>query len=209
MTEAILLKESKELKDYVEDGMSYTEYLDLVDSLLAEEKTTGPKQTPELVEFTKLNRQRMKRNVRTFRADEDLLKTVSNLDRELIWLVITEGWCGDAAQSVPVVESVAQLSDKIETKYLLRDENLELMDQFLTNGARAIPKLIMIDRESNEVCGHWGARPARAQEMFMELREQGIDKSEIQEQLQRWYNSDKQVSIKNELRELIKACASG
>ena len=60
----------------------------------------------------------------------------------MIWLIITEGWCGDAAQCIPTIEKIAAESKNIETHYVLRDENLDLIDEYLTNNARSIPKLI-------------------------------------------------------------------
>ena len=66
-------------------------------------------------------------------------------------MVISEGWCGDAAQILPVINKMALVSNKIEFRIVLRDENPALMDAFLTNGGKAIPKVIMIDNESGEV----------------------------------------------------------
>jgi hypothetical protein len=122
----------------------------------------------------------------------------------MLWLVITEGWCGDAAQNIPAIEKIAAESEKIETRYVLRDENLELIDRFLTNGARAIPKLIALDAETFEVLGFWGARPAAAQKLFDDLKAQGVAKPLIMENLQRWYNADAQTSIQKEFVELLK-----
>ena len=65
-----------------------------------------------------------------------------NVKENWIWLILTEAWCGDAAQNIPTIEKIARENDRIKTLYLLRDENLELMDKYLTGGARAIPKLI-------------------------------------------------------------------
>jgi hypothetical protein len=76
------------------------------------------------------------------------------------------------------------------------------MDQFLTDGARSIPKLIAIDRTSGDVLGTWGPRPKAAQELFVELRSRGVEKPLINEELQRWYLADKGRSLQTELAEL-------
>ena len=117
------------MKEYLERSMTFTEYLDLVDGLLKDGKTTGPVQTVAKVEFTKLNRYRMNRLEKTTVLGEGIKAAAAGLNRKLTWLIITEGWCGDAAQNVPAIEKIAAESDNIETRYILRDENLELMDK--------------------------------------------------------------------------------
>src|SRR6476620_5284051 len=112
----------------------------------------------------------------------ELVKTAAqDVKRKMIWLIITEGWCGDAAQNIPVIEKIASESGNIETRYILRDENPELIDQFLTEGARSIPKLIAIDRNSGDVLGTWGPRPKTAQKLFSEQRSLCIEKPVILE----------------------------
>ena len=191
------------MKKYLERSMSYVEYLKLIDNLLLEGKTTGTNQSEAMFNYGKINRQRMHRLEKTVELSEAVISAAKNTKRRVIWLILTEGWCGDAAQNIPVIEKIASQSGSIETRYILRDENLDLMDQFLTNGARSIPKLIAIDAETLEVIGTWGSRPAPAQKLFYELKEQGIEKSLIMEDLQRWYNADKSQTIQKEFAEFI------
>ena len=191
------------MEKYLERAISYAQYIKLIDELLAEGKTTGANQSDAMLGYAKLNRQRMYRLSKTIELSDDVKISVQKSRRKQIWLIITEGWCGDAAQNVPVIEKIAAESDKIETRYVLRDENLELMDQYLTKGARSIPKLIVLDAESLEVLGRWGSRPAPAQEMFYELKIEGMDKGQISEILQRWYNEDRGRSLQAELVEIL------
>lgn len=130
-------------------------------------------------------------------------QAAKNLDRKLTWLTLTEGWCGDAAQNIPIIEKIAALSDNIETRYRLRDENLDLMDEHLTGGARSILKLIAFDPATFEVAGTWGARPKAAQELFLEMKERGLEKALISENMQRWYNADKGLSVQAEFEKLL------
>ncbi len=183
--------------------MTYGEYTGLVESLLKEQKSTGPEQSASRVEFSKLNLHRMRRIEKTFVVDESLRARLRKNDRPMIWLILTEGWCGDAAQSVPAIERIAAESDVIETRYVLRDENPELMDAFLTNGARSIPKLIALDPADLAVLGTWGPRPRAGQVYFDELKRSGLDKSAINEKMQRWYNEDRHRSIQSDLEELL------
>ncbi len=191
------------MKNYIDRSMSFTEYLALIDGLLAEGKTTGPNQSEALSNYARLNRQRMWRLHKTIELDPGIAMMAAANDRRMLWLIITEGWCGDAAQNIPIIEKIAAESANIETRYILRDENLGLMDRFLTNGSRAIPKLIALDAETLEVLGTWGARPAKGQQFFQELKETGVEKNEISERLQRWYNEDKGRSLQTEFVGLI------
>lgn len=197
------------MKEYIDRSMTFPEYTGLIDRLLAEGKTTGPVQTEAKVEFTKLNRHRMNRLEKTIVIGEGIKEAVKEPERKMTWLIITEAWCGDAAQNVPAIEKIAAESDNIETRYILRDENLELMDRFLTNGARSIPKLIAIDTDSGEVLGTWGSRPKAAQQAFDEMTANGIDKDVILEEMQRWYNADRSMSLQLEFAGLINEWGKG
>jgi hypothetical protein len=192
-----------DLKTYIQKSMSFTEYIGLIDELLLEGKTTGSKQTEGRVFFSKLNRQRMRRLDKTVVLNDPIKEKATKTARKMFWLIITEGWCGDSAQNVPVIEKIAGTSANIETRYVLRDENPELMDAYLTNNARSIPKLIAIDAETFEEIGTWGPRPRPATEYFYEQRAAGTDEAKIKENIQRWYLADKEQTIQKEFEELL------
>ncbi|MBK7708139.1 MAG: thioredoxin family protein [Acidobacteria bacterium] len=191
------------MKDYIEKSMTWSGYANLLDRLLAEGKTTGPNQSDAMLDYAKLNIRRMKRVEKTTVLGESILASVRENRLKMIWLIITEGWCGDAAQSIPVIERIAAAAENIETRYVLRDENLGLMDAYLTNGARSIPKLIALDAETLAELGTWGPRPRAAMDYFLEMKSIGLDKSEMMEKLQRWYNEDRNQAIQNEFQQLL------
>lgn len=190
------------MKEYVDRSLTFDRYKDLLDRLLSVGRTTGNNQSESMVGYGRLNQARMRRLEKTVELNETVRKEISALQVDWIWLIITEGWCGDAAQNIAVIEKVVEANAGIETRYILRDENLEFMDRFLTNGARSIPKLIAIDRASGEILGTWGPRPKAAQEIFVALKEQGIEKPLITENIQRWYLADRGRSLQNELASL-------
>ncbi len=192
------------MKGYLEKSMNYAEYTALIAKLLKTGKSTGPEQSESRTEFSKLNLHRMRRIEKTFVLDESLREQLRIIAKPMIWLILTEGWCGDAAQSVPAIERIARETELIETRYVLRDENPELMDRFLTNGARSIPKLIALDAEELTILGTWGPRPRAGQAYFEELKRAGLEKSAINEKMQRWYNDDRHRSIQSDLEELLK-----
>jgi len=197
------MKAEMELRKYLGRGMTYAEYVKLIDDLLRDGKTTGPNQSERMFNYGKLNRQRMHRLEKTVGLRADVILAAKNAKRKVIWLILTEGWCGDAAQNLPVIEKIAAESVNIETRYILRDENPDLMDQFLTNETRAIPKLIALDAQTLEVIGTWGSRPAPAQELFDELRGRGVAGPLVKENIQRWYNADKGQTIQTEFLRFI------
>jgi Thioredoxin len=191
------------MQEFLEKSRSVSEYYDLLEKLYAEGKTTGENQSPALLEYANLNLHRINRLHKTTKLEPSLVETAKNVTRKMIWLTLTEGWCGDAAQNLPIIEKIADESPNIEIRYLLRDENLELMDKYLTEGGRSIPKLICLDGETLGEIGTWGARPQVLQDYFHELKQQGLEKPEIIEKVQRWYNEDKGKSLEAEFEKLL------
>lgn len=191
------------MQNYLDRSMSYQEYLRLIDELVETGRTSGVEQTESRIDFTRLNRQRMARLNKTVHLEEKEWQISAAIPVPMIWLILTEAWCGDAAQNIPVIEKIAAENKNIETRYLLRDENLELMDMFLEDGARSIPKLIAVHGVSLKLLGTWGSRPKNLKLYFSKLKDQGLEKTHIGELLQRWYNEDRGRSLQSELKELI------
>ncbi|MGI4863677.1 MAG: thioredoxin family protein [Janthinobacterium lividum] len=190
--------------DRLADAYTYQAYRQLIDDLLAEGKTTGPNQSEELTAFTELNVQRMHRLDKTVKVQPALAAAASSLQGHYLWLIITEGWCGDAAQLVPVMEAVAQASGgHLTTRYVLRDEHPELMEQYLTGGGKAIPKLLVLNPDTLAEITHWGPRPAPAQELFRTLKAEGVSHDEFARQLHTWYAHDHTQATQNELLALV------
>jgi len=184
------------IKNSLEKSMSYEDYRVLVSELANTDSTTGEQQTEALIGYTKLNDKRMKRWDKTTKVLEAHQSQIKNSNRALTWLVITESWCGDAAHIMPVLNKVAALNSAINYKVVLRDENPELIDAFLTNGGRAIPKLIMIDDTTGRVVDTFGPRPSEATNAVNKYKaEHGGLTPEFKEDLQRWYNKNKGQNI--------------
>lgn len=192
------------IKNSLERSISYQEYRDLVSYLTEISSTTGLEKTEALAEYTKLNDRRMKRWDKTLKISEEAKAIISEFSHGLTWLVIVESWCGDAAHVLPVLNKVSELNNFIDLKIVLRDENLELMDTFLTNGNRAIPKLIMIDSETGEVLNTYGPRPSEAANYVKRfIAKHGKLTPDFKEDLQHWYNKDKGKNIVEDLTQLL------
>ena len=183
---------------------SYSEYRKLISDLLLEGKSTGNEQSDDLKHYSELNETRMNRLDKTMKiTDENILK-LKNLKSEYIWLVISEGWCGDAAQLLPIINKMAIDSGKIELKIVLRDENDELMKLFLTNKKKSIPVVVVVDKETGSVLGKWGPRPKGATDLITDYKKEfGVIDETAKTNLQLWYLHDKGISTQNELVNLM------
>ena len=190
------------LQNSLKNTITYQQYRDLVSNLLEENKSTGPTQSEALTNYSKLNDRRMKRLDKTIKITATTAASFAKITKAQTWVVITEGWCGDAAQNLPVLNKLADLTDKIDLKIVLRDDNLALMDLFLTNGGRSIPKLIALDT-ANNVLFTWGPRPKTATQMVADYKAaHGAIDAEFKQDLQVWYNKDKGVSVQEDFIEL-------
>jgi len=181
-------------------AISYTEYRTLVTQLAEEGKSTGPEQTEALTNYTQLNDRRMRRWDKTLKFSEEALERIAKVNTKITWLVLTESWCGDASPSLPVMHKISELNPNISLKIILRDEHIDLMNRFLTNGGMSIPKLIAIDDTSEEVIGDWGPRSKAATKLAEDYKaEHGTLTPEFKQDLQVWYNKDKGQSVLKDL----------
>lgn len=190
----------------LEQAYSYPAYRELIQDLLAEGKSTGENQSEALTEYSRLNDRRMARWEKTYKPGEDLLTELRTLEENWAWVLLTEGWCGDAAQNVPLIWKLTELSQgKVQLRLFLRDENLDIMDAYLTNGGRSIPKLICLRQPDLQELGTWGPRPAPVQKMVMDFKAQPhTDYTTFTEELHRWYARDKAQTFEQELLACIR-----
>ncbi|MES2559263.1 MAG: thioredoxin family protein [Bacteroidota bacterium] len=190
---------------YLTKAMSYTAYMALMRDLLSENRTTGPNQSADLVEYTRLNFYRMERLNKTIVLSDELQSTLDMLNKRWTFLVITEAWCGDAAQCIPLMHAMSIASTgKIDLKLVLRDENHELMNQYLTNGGRAIPILICLETDTLSPIGKWGPRPKPAQDMVIAFKQHPeVSYDDFKTQLHTWYAKDKTAAQQLEMVTLI------
>lgn len=178
-------------------AIDYNSYIELVNKLAKNKSTTGA-QTEERIKYTKLNASRMRRLDKTIHLSDKEKESFKHCKKQT-WLIISESWCGDAAQSLPILNKIAETTNAIDLKIVMRDEHLELMNLFLTNGAQAIPKLIILDAATN-VITTWGSRSKNATAIVTAYKEKhGKVDAVLKEQLQVWYNNDKGVSIINDI----------
>lgn len=183
---------------------TYTEYRTIVSNLIAEGKSSGNEQTEDLLHYSVLNETRMNRLDKTMKVSNENSLHLKNLQKSYLWIVLAEGWCGDAAQLLPIFNKMANESEAIEMKIAFRDENIDVMNLFLTNQAQAIPKLIIIDKETGNVINHWGPRPKGASDFIKEYKAKfEVVDANAKAELQLWYLHDKGLSTQNEIMEIM------
>ena len=188
----------------LENSFSYSEYIDLIGKLVKGEKSTGPEQTEALTIYTQLNDRRMKRWDKTLKFSDEAISKISSVTKKMTWTVLTESWCGDASPALPVMNKIAEINPNISLRIVLRDENIDLMNRFLTNGGMSIPKLIVMDDSTKEILGDWGPRSKNATKLVADYKaEHGALTPEFKQDIQVWYNKDKGQSILADLLLLL------
>lgn len=192
------------IENSIKNAYSYEGYRKHIKTLITNGQSTSIQDDSALYNYSKMNDKRMDRLDKTLKVAEETAKSVQNLNNPVTFLVIAEGWCGDAAQVVPVLQKIAESSDYISLKIVLRDENEALMNQFLTNGSKSIPKIILLDAD-NTVIDSWGPRPSIATTMVLNYKKQngGLD-AEFKKNLQVWYNKDKGNNTQKDILNLLK-----
>lgn len=187
----------------LENAISYSEYRTLVHDLLTDGKSTGPVQSEALTNYSLLNDRRMKRLDKTIKISNQTKAVFKSITEKQTWLVLSEGWCGDAAQNLPVIHKLATENKNITLKIILRDEHLAVMDLFLTNGGRSIPKVIVLDAENN-VQHTWGPRPTLATKIMADYKaKKGSIDDQFKQDLQVWYNKNKGRSVQEDFVKML------
>ena len=184
--------------------LSYNEYLKIFYNQISVENSESLNEYDRIhFENRKINFQRTSRLNKTFIPADETKHKFSQIVNPQVWIVITESWCGDSAQNIPILAKLASLSELVDFKIVLRNSNLDFMDLYLTNGKRSIPKLIVSDENDNELFV-WGPRPVEAQNLFTKLKYEGVEKSVINQQLHLWYGRNKGKEVEREIVELVK-----
>lgn len=181
--------------------MNYQEYEQLFDEILNDSQPAYPYDNESYRNYTKLNKSRMHRWDKHLMLSENLCKILRNIKTPLHWIILTEPWCGDAAHSVPFLIQMIAQNNLFTYELQLRDSPPFMIESYLTNGAKSIPKLILRNENGDDLL-NWGPRPKGAQELLNRLKASDTDFEEIKISLQQWYNNDKGVTLCQEMAEL-------
>ena len=186
----------------IQAGLTPQQYHEAFTQQANLDPTTLNAEQAEMLEYTRLNLHRSQRIANNYKVSEDIAALVQAIDAPQTWLVLTEPWCGDSAQCLPHIARLAQLNANIDLRLLMRDDNLDVMDDFLTDGKRSIPRLVIFDAEGEELA-QWGPRPAEAQVVFNKAKEAKLEKPEILERLHLFYGRNRGAAMEDEMRYLL------
>lgn len=191
--------------------MNYSTYVAMVRELLTQNQTTGIYVSDTFwVNITKRNLDRMDFLIESVELEERIVKKLEAYQIPLTWLVITEAWCIDSPESLVIVHKMAMLNPDIHLKIVLRDKPPNIIDNFLTNESRSIPKIICLDTESLVVLGTWGPRPVELQAKYMlramilnsvsrNGKEQIEDQKKLINDVRAWYSAIPSYDIQREI----------
>ena len=182
--------------------MTFETYQALFEEILSDGYATPPYNNPDFIEYTKLNASRQTRWLKKGVILPELVEKVTSIKNQK-WILITEPWCGDASHLTPFIHLIAACNPAIDFEIQLRDSEPHLIDQYLTNGGKSIPILIVRDEDGNDLFT-WGPRPAECLELMLTNKKADLPMEEQKKALQQWYNKDKGESIQRELLELLK-----
>jgi hypothetical protein len=175
-------------------GLTAAEYHEIIEDRAAVEPAGLDPDDAERVGFTRLNLFRTDRITRTWTPSPELIRLLDEITKPQIWMVLTEPWCGDSAQILPIIALLADRTAGVELLIVLRDDHPAIMDRYLTDGKRSIPQLVSFDPEGRELF-RWGPRPAAAQAVFDAAKAAGLDKPDILEKLHLFYGRDRGAAI--------------
>ena len=193
----------KVTQDFYDQLPDFDTYYSHIQTLFQEGKTTGENQSEAMLNYTKLALARTKRGLKTFAVLPELVEVAKNHPSKK-WFLITEAWCGDAGNIIPLLSLLAKEIEGVQLKVMIRDEHPEVMEEYLTNGGKAIPVFVLFDDEFNQLA-KWGPRPEPAQSMVMENKKtQAKSYQDLSIDLQKWYLQDKTQTLQKELIELFK-----
>jgi hypothetical protein len=193
--------------EVIEKGFSYPDFVQFTQKLVDENKTTGSNQSQAYLDYTRMCLQRMNRWNKTAKVSDSMTLFMKSISEAQVWLIITEAWCGDGAQSIPYLAKLAELNPKINLRIILRDEYPEIMDAYLTNGARSIPKLVAFSEDLKEQLFTWGPKPKYLMNRHKEYKydSKGLSYLDFMEEIHLWYAKNKNHDLEAELFPLIHA----
>ncbi|MEQ9310181.1 MAG: thioredoxin family protein [Balneolaceae bacterium] len=192
--------------EILKEAYSYSAFNRYTESLFEKGLTTNNDNSEGMLNYTKLNISRTHRWDKRAKISVKTQEVIQSIELKQVWLVITEGWCGDSAQILPFINKMAELNSNIELKIILRDEHPEIMDEFLTDGkSRSIPKVVVLEADSLEVLGSWGPRPIQTHKTYLSERlDPEVGGKKASENLHIWYARDKGITTQLEFTSFLK-----
>jgi hypothetical protein len=128
---------------------------------------------------------------------DSVIRDVESFGGQWHLLVLTEDWCGDAVNTLPVLAAISNRARNLDLRILSRDANLDLMDAHLTGRSRSIPIVIVLDGQYVERAW-WGPRPAPLQGWVVNAG-RVLTAEERYRAVRQWYARDRGTTTLTEL----------
>lgn len=143
---------------------------------------------------------------RIARVPEGVVERARAIPHSWRLLALSEDWCGDAVNTLPVLARLVEQLPGWELRILGRDANPDLMDSHLTGASRSIPVVMVLDEELEEV-GWWGPRPQPLQEWYL-AHGRGMEAGERYRHIRQWYARDRGRTSLDELLRIAEGAAA-
>lgn len=193
------------VEKYISESISWEDYFQLTEKIVAKEISAPIYEDEKMWQYTQANLLRMQNVLKNITINSKLYNELTAVKQSYYWVLITEPWCGDASQIVPAIHTLANCTDKINLRIVLRDSADDLMNLYLTNGGKAIPKLICVNEKMEEELFVWGPRPVALQEIVTANKDRtDISFGEKVRMIHAWYEADISQTLQKEFIDLIK-----
>jgi hypothetical protein len=136
-------------------------------------------------------------------SPSDSIKQQTNKQKTTLNVyIIMENWCGSSAGNVPYIVKLLSENPLIKITIVLRDTNIEFMDEYLTNGKRSIPKVIGFDDDGNEKFV-WGSASKMQAEFAATVQARNIDFQDFVKEIQAWFVENNAKAIESDFLEIF------
>lgn len=186
------------LKNYWDKAVAFEEYMHISEV----RATDNPDKNDYYQNYYDLGLQRMQRTLKTYKNDIEQQKQLESKNFNGKILIISEPWCGDASATVPAISKFFE--GKNEVRVFLRDSDPTLIEQFLTDGAQSIPKVLILSEDFG-VTATWGPRPQYGLELLKKFKEnpEAYPKEEFYNDLQVYYAKNRGKDAIQEILNLL------
>jgi len=188
--------------EIMQNTTNWEGYLNAFEEILSANPAPAPYDNPAYLEYVKLNHSRQKRWLKLGVVSPAVIEEIKKISSPQTWYIITEPWCGDAAHSIPFLKLMSAHNPLITLKIVWRDTAPFMIENYLTNGGKSVPKVIVRNDQGSDLFT-WGPRPTPCQQIYLEMKENNTPFEEQKITLQNWYNNDKGVTLQNEMIQLI------
>lgn len=186
----------------VKAGLTFDQYVMHWQDQLGRPMKGMDKEARRYLYYRRYNMERARGVEAAYEMSKALKAAVDNIDAPQTWLVLTEDWCVDSAYSLPIISDAASSNPNINMRILSRDDHLDIMDRYLTNGARSIPKLVVFDEVGRELMS-WGPRPRILKEMRTAWASEGVAGAMISQRSIAWYEEGGWHHVDAELADVL------